>query len=77
MGSRTNETMGLCLVVGHVFNQINTEVAVEARALSFTWVRTLTEKAGSQESHRACCLTEAFPKLRCPESFPSFGSPRV
>lgn len=77
MGSRTNETNDLCLVVGPLCNQINTKVPVEAYALSFTWVRTLTEKAGSREPHRARCLTKAFPKLRCPESFPSFGSPYV
>lgn len=52
--------MGLCLAVGHVFNQINTQVAVEACALSFTWVRTLTEKAGSREPHRAHCLSQSW-----------------
>lgn len=63
MGSRTNETMGLCLVAGHLFNQINARVAVEACTQFFTWVKILTERSRVLRAPKACCLTEVFPKF--------------
>lgn len=42
----------------------STKVRMQWKLMSsFTWVRTLTEKTGSQGANREHCLTEAFPTV--------------